>query len=203
MMQKDENSLLEFWFEYHAERFGARNLFIFDNGSTHPELIHLLKRISARGAKLIAEYTDHRSFCNKGLLFLEDIERLGEESHRFFIPLDCDEFLALDGSEGPTIDRRAIYRELMRCRRLAACQTTHCYLNHPFEPGLYRRAAFKKVVGTFSGIDWLGEGFHHVSAPMQQSGFSYIHLHYRSHDEFRARAAPDGCPDFRLAPRFI
>ena len=77
----------------------------------------------------------------------------------------------------------------MRCRRLAACQTTHCYLNHPFEPGLYRRAPFKKVLGTFSGIDWLGEGFHHVRAPMQPSGFSYIHLHFRPYDEFRARAA--------------
>jgi hypothetical protein len=189
MMQKDEQLLLRPWFEYHAAILGAENLYIFDNGSRAPTVPGLLDTLEEAGANIIREHDDHASFCNKGIVFLKHMKHLKRRGYRLFIPMDCDEFLAVKCPGGPIIDHREIHRELARSRGTTVLQTTHCYLNHPAKPTWFRKSPFNKVLGTFEGIEWLGEGFHRVRAPMEPSNFTYLHLHYRPYEDFRARAA--------------
>jgi hypothetical protein len=189
MMQKDEDQLLEFWFAYHADHLGAENLFVFDNGSTHPSVLNVLERISAAGGNVIWEHNDHDSFCNKGLVFLDHMRTLRKKGYEVFIPLDCDEFIAIETDGGPSIDWRLILEEIARSAVSQTLRTSHCYLNNPFRPGMFKRSPFRKVFGTFEEIDWLGEGFHHVRAPMEPTKIAYIHFHRRPFEDLRDKAA--------------
>lgn len=48
LMQKNERALLRPWLEYHGHLFGMSNIFLFDNGSTEPNVLQLLNEYEAR-----------------------------------------------------------------------------------------------------------------------------------------------------------
>ena len=189
MMQKNEDVLLKFWFAYHSQLVGAGNLFIFDNGSNDKSVVAMLKEIEEAGGNVIRSHNKAEDFCNKGLVFLDYMQNLRKAGFKIFIPLDCDEFIGIESDRGLSIDSEQIFEELAKCLRHQACQISHAYLNHPFEHDLFRRSDFKKVYGTFRDIDWLGEGFHHVRAPMEKSRLCYVHYHYRPFEDFRTKTA--------------
>jgi hypothetical protein len=189
MMQKNEDTLLKFWFAYHAHLLGENNIYIFDNGSTDPSVLSALDQIELKGGNIIREHDQPEDFCNKGLVLLSHIDELRNAGYKIFIPMDCDEFLAIETPDGPSINSNDIREQLAQCAHHQAAQIALSYLNDPYQPNMFRRTPFKKVYGTFRGIDWLGEGFHHVRAPMAQSEICYFHYHYRPYREFRSKTA--------------
>ena len=115
-MVKDEPLLIRLWFSYHARIFGAENIFIFDNGSTDPEMINALRDAKIAGANVDYSFCKPGDFGRKGKIVSALINRLMRRYH-FFIPLDADELLTMPGSE--LLDRtgKPIFRHLRTLMR--------------------------------------------------------------------------------------
>ncbi|WP_172415188.1 glycosyltransferase family 2 protein, partial [Comamonas thiooxydans] len=114
-MQKNEVHLLPTWIKYHAEIFGFENIYIFDNGSDI-ELKDQLKIYSEFGLNVNLNFTGVNNFENKGKIFGNLIKSLeAEKKYDFFIPLDCDEFIAVEKSDGLiSCERDDIFLELAK-----------------------------------------------------------------------------------------
>ena len=96
MMQKNETELLEKWIVYHSELFGTENLFLFDNGSDDKKTIEILRVWQNKGLNVSWEHSTKHDFESKGTILGDRIKVLEESnSYDCFIPLDCDEFLAV------------------------------------------------------------------------------------------------------------
>jgi hypothetical protein len=89
---KDDPFLLERWILHHRKIVGPDNLVIFDNMSTHPEVIRVYEKYS-NAIQTISYPKFHNS--------LHDVSACPElydtlrDASRFFIFLDTDEFLIL------------------------------------------------------------------------------------------------------------
>lgn len=189
MMQKNEESLLEFWFTYHLVLVGRENLFIFDNGSTNETVRGQLRMMESLGVNVIWDHDDPISFRNKGMVLLEKMNQLREQGYQLFFPLDCDEFIALETSRGPSIDPRGIAEEWIRAMEFRVCHISDCYFNHHRKAFVFRKMPHEKVFGTMRGVKKLGEGFHRVGMSMEPSRLTYFHYHHRPYDEFHRMAA--------------
>src|SRR4051794_34461386 len=94
MMQKDEAFLLRPWLAYHGYLFGYENLFVFDNGSTLPNVRATLTEFARKGVNVDWDHASRDNYLAKGELIgdrIRTLEAAGE--YDFMIPLDCDEFM--------------------------------------------------------------------------------------------------------------
>lgn len=100
MMQKNEDDLLEPWIAYHGRMFGYENLFVFDNGSTNQRVLKTLEKYVGR-INLMTNRAQKIDFERKGEIIGALITSLEQNNGPdFFLPLDCDEFVALDSPGG-------------------------------------------------------------------------------------------------------
>jgi len=163
MMQKNESELLNKWTAYHSYLFGIENLFIFDNGSNSNTVLSSLACIETRGGNVIREYESKADFENKGRIFQEKIEELQlTGDYDFFVPLDCDEFLAcLDDYGEVSCDRTAVNSELTKHLDCEDVLMINGQLyNSPMSNEWFNRQPYRKCFFYKNTIKELDLGFH-------------------------------------------
>jgi tetratricopeptide (TPR) repeat protein len=195
MMQKDEDLLLRPWLLYHGYLFGFENLFVFDNGSKSTKVFETLREFAAIGVHVDLSFIRKEDFENKGAVIGGKIaEFKNSRLYDIAIPLDCDEFLAInDFNHGILCSRNLIRSEIDRIYRGGVvCRVTHCLDNRPGHFDIFRYANHLKsvvVVRKFIGID---HGFHEADIPRgKQYGVTslmQIHMHFKPFDRILSSA---------------
>jgi len=187
IMQKNESDLLPSWIAYHSNLFGLENIYLWDNGSTDPNVIAFLKQQAKLGLNVYWSAQSGIDFRRKGVLIGERIRDLQTtDRYDFFIPIDCDEFLALDTPDGPTTDALKISNMLDSYK--VDQQQNLLGMNYCFTNVLGKRDAFRKYphrksiirAGTFKEMD---HGFHYASLINSEeridTSFTFVHYHYK------------------------
>lgn len=189
MMQKNEDLLLEGWIIHHACLFGLENLFIYDNGSTSLETVDVLKKYQKTGVNVIWNRVTQKDFNRKGWIIGDLIKSLQASSqYDFYIPLDCDEFVALADGNGLSISRNDIFAyfadEIGHDRVL---KVTRCLLNAPGSLDVFAIIRHKKTIMPARGFKSLDHGFHEgelvSSKDFKNSNIVYVHLHNKPFDK--------------------
>jgi hypothetical protein len=98
-MQKNEGEMIFAWAKYHTALFGIDCVTIFDNGSTCQTTIKILDELKAIGINVISGFDRPIDFEMKGDV-LGNYFKYRKGEFNLFIPLDCDEFLAVSNKHG-------------------------------------------------------------------------------------------------------
>ena len=101
-MQKNEHDILEIWILYHAKIVGLENVYVIDNESTDDgKSLEILKKYKGMGLNV---YT-YDNYFNKGDYIYALIQK-----HKcdIAIPLDIDEFIAIDDVADPDLIREEL-----------------------------------------------------------------------------------------------
>lgn len=151
MMQKDESVLLRAWIDYHSYLFGSENLYIVDNGSTHGLVTNVLTDAEHRGVHVYRQFNQNSDYKEKGTIVAELIRELDARNlYDFNFPLDCDEFIAVEDSEGRSCERNRILQELERFREVKNVLATSAkYYHTPFQHNLYAKLAHPSTAKCF------------------------------------------------------
>lgn len=190
VMLKNERTMTPRFIGYHAALFGAENIYIFDNGSTDPEVLAELERFEALGAQVERRYSTIEQFHHKGTVLGDLIKRLDRErDYDFYIPLDCDEFVVLRTRDRYTADPAAIQSYLDGLRgESSILKVTLNISNLLGEPDMFRPAEYSKTVwprGMFLHMD---HGYHtgvarNGDSVYRECDLVYAHFHYRPYEE--------------------
>ena len=192
MMQKDEEDLILAWVLYHAKLFGLSNLFVYDNGSTSTVVINLLKNFSSLGLNVDWSRNLPKDFHQKGEILGSKIREL-EASDRFdfFIPLDCDEFIAIDNN-GIQFDADIINQGLNDLQDNRAFLVAWAFYNNLADQNCFFKWDHKKTFfasGTFGSLD---HGYHKgVSRKAEGlclTKFIHMHLHFKPYTTLQVHA---------------
>ena len=190
MMQKDEDHLLWPWVRYHGSRFGYDNCHIFDNGSTSPAVLDHLKECEALGVSVIYEHDKSTDYDRKHLIIKGKIDELREQrSHTAFIPLDCDEFLAIDEHGNVSLSGDRILSHIGEMAREGDyyLRVTARFVNSPVERDRFYRSNTAKVIflpGSRSGKQ--DHGFHMRAlreSRIIQTRLAYVEFHNRPYEQ--------------------
>lgn len=188
MMQRDETSLLPVFLGYHESLFGSSSLHVFDNGSTDPSVIAELKASEGRGVRVFWDHATAKDFEEKGHLFASYIQHLDRvDPHDFYLPMDCDEFIACLAGDGVSLDRAEIDRALMPFRGCASTlRISHKYWANPLHRNHYRIITWSpKCFFATEACESLDHGYHHGvsrhSSPDQITPIVYYELHYKTY----------------------
>jgi hypothetical protein len=183
MMQKNELALLDTWIRYHGSLFGYENLFIFDNGSEIEEINSILHKHIRRGISLQKAFRGKKDFFNKGHILGEYIKFLDQTAdYDFFVPLDCDEFLAVQSEEdeilcqkGPIVDEFLKYENTVQ-----ALQIKGSYFNIPRDKEKFYFYPEQKLLFRSKTFAFMDEGFHVGRTVFSNTPIltNFVHLHY-------------------------
>lgn len=187
MMARDEETRLEAWILYHANIVGFENLYIFDNGSISLQTCRILQMYEKRGVNVDRSHVGHRSFTRKGIIISNLFKKLEVFfDYDLFIPMDCDEFISVQRSDGIVVfDRLEIlsYLSSLQTERcvLVASKARANILGYPgyfFPPYDHHKVFFPR--GVCLSMD---EGFHTASSRTdgndRDTSLMYLHFHYR------------------------
>ena len=188
MMQKNEISLLQLFLRYHEFLFGGASLFIFDNGSTDPDVISELKAAEERGIRIDWDHTGPKSFEEKGNIFASLIQHLDQtDPHDFYFPLDCDEFIACLTPEGVSMNRGEIDRALLPFKDSpSTLRISHKYWANPLHRNRYKISTYSpKCFFAKGSCKFLDHGFHNAKAltdiPDETTPIVYYEFHYKTY----------------------
>ncbi len=192
MMQKNESVLLEPWILYHGLIFGFENLFVYDNGSSMPECIKIFEKYKVLGVNVNTDYLTKEMFESKGRIFSKKINELDEnDSYDFYFPLDCDEFVVVEESEGCiSIDATAIFKELENyINSTFPLNISAAYDNNAVNKDcFYRSAGQRKTFFAKNSCLSLDLGFHEGKTKSGEkpikTRISYVHYHYKPYDQY-------------------
>ena len=114
-MQKNEVGLLRQWLSYYARLCaGFENLYIFDDLSNSIEVIEVLRRAEAQGVRVFWNNEKSWTVETKGILVSNLIKELGK-FYDWFFPVDCDEFVCVNGGgDLPLFSRADVVQEIRR-----------------------------------------------------------------------------------------
>jgi hypothetical protein len=186
VMLKDEVTLTEPFLRYHAALFGAENLYVFDNGTSEPEVLKVLDDYERKGAHVDHSFDTAEDFRNKGTIVGELVERLDAEgNYDLYILMDCDEFVALRTADGYTVEPDAIHRyldSLIGEHRIIKVNTN--LSNIPGSPGRFQVAEYSKTIWPRGVMGVTDHGFHsgwsrNGSTDVVACDIVYVHFHYR------------------------
>jgi hypothetical protein len=188
MMQKDERQFLEPWIAYHAWLFGIDNLYVFDNGSTDPRVLEILRRYTGKGLRVDYSRKTTKDFEGKGGIIAGKIRALDANApYDFYFPLDCDEFVvALDG-ETPRAGKAEIETALAPLvGEPRVLDVGRALMNNPVMPDRYLlSSALRKSFFARGACLSLDLGFHDGRAITTDervaTSLAYAHFHYRSY----------------------
>lgn len=189
MMQKDEGYLLHAWVCYHAALFGYDNLIVYDNGSGCAHTLKILEEIESLGVIVDRSKPDPIHFRQKGVLFRQRINQIQQAPSKrkqfdFFMPLDCDEFVALADGDSMCFDRERIHAYLSGMRGNGGVfRIAHSWLNAPASTRIFFRKPERKCFVAEGQLISLNSGFHvaksHSTKPEVDTDIAHIHLHYK------------------------
>jgi len=189
MMQKNEDQLLDKWLDYHGFLFGFENLFVWDNGSD-PHSLKVLKAYEALGVNVVWWMKHEVDFRRKGVVLGEKIKELDKAGagYDFYIPLDCDEFIAVETAVGTLrCDPRAINEELgAHLGQKGVLGVDWSYYNIlGYDEHFWRKPHRKSLFasGTFKVMD---RGYHEgralASDERRPTRLVYLHYHHKPHE---------------------
>lgn len=185
MMQKNEDDLLEPWIAYHGRMFGYDNLFVFDNGSTNRRVLDTLQKYASK-INLVTNRTRKSDFENKGEIFGDLINALEQNNgFDFYVPLDCDEFIAIDlpgGGISCAPESVTTYLAgLMGDSRVLMIKCS--YYNVPGRTlDFYRRGGARKCFFASGSFLELDIGFHRGKSRHTEEEYrtQIVHFHFRN-----------------------
>lgn len=186
MMQKDEDELLQRWIVYHAHLFGIENLFIFDNDSHSQKAKSTLLKYQELGLNVSYEFTTKECFERKGKIFGAKINELELSSqYDCFIPLDCDEFIAVQNDNGAvSCDKQAITYELEQYRNhQEVLMIDSQYYNSVISPLWFNKQPYRKcffMAGQFLSMD---VGFHWAKNKFSNKEIRTKIVHFHFHNK--------------------
>ncbi len=191
MMQRDEDTRLEAWILYHSYHFGFDSLHIFDNGSKSPHVLSILKKYQGLGVHVDYSQASAVNYTAKGDLIANLFNLMEQDPrNRFFIPLDCDEFITVRKSDGEltgdSAELSAYLRTLLQDPHILIARDANAnILGHPghFFPSYDHH----KVFFTEGCCSWMSEGFHTAHSRKSDverlTDVVYLHFHYRPYRE--------------------
>jgi hypothetical protein len=194
MMQKNEVLLLKPWLLHHGHLFGFENLFVWDNGSTEPAVLAILAQFKALGVTVDSSHATPAGFADKGNIFTAKIREFREKNrYDVVLPLDCDEFVAIEAQGGISCSRHAILAELARVDwGNLICRTGSGLLNLPGRFDEFQRVGHDKCFAAVRAFEGIDHGFHQAKLPdashYAATSLVYLHFHYRPHAAFMASA---------------
>ncbi|MGS3186350.1 glycosyltransferase family 2 protein [Aeromonas taiwanensis] len=197
MMHKNERTLLKPWIDYHSMIFGMENIHVYDNGSTDQECIETLRQYEIKGLHVEWNYTTKADYENRGHIFSEKIKSFdrSSKSYDFYIPLDCDEFIAYERSIGDLLlDKKSIELELSR--HIGSQETLSInagYDNNPLHENFYFRSADQRKCFFYKDTCLtLDQGFHigksRARTGPKKTQIVYIHYHYKEFNDYQFSA---------------
>jgi len=163
MMQKDESELLDYWLSYHGDIFGFENLYVFDNGSADSKLESVFDKYRSLGVNFYLDFAGRDNYLAKGQHIGKKIKELDEKGlYDFYIPLDCDEFVAVFDKGGlVSCCAKDIFEELQRHVKTQDVLTFKTQLyNSPLSKDWFIEMYWPKTFfrsGTYLSLD---EGYH-------------------------------------------
>lgn len=120
LTRTDDELLLRPWLLYHGYVFGFENLHVRDAGSSRDEVMAILKEFTALGIHLELVPTDTAG------------EPVAQDLYDIALPLACDEFVAINGSEGVGCNATAIRDEVHRIHEdRLSCRVSGCLESLP------------------------------------------------------------------------
>lgn len=182
MMQKNEAELLKPWFHYHASIFEASNIYILDNGSTDKMVLSTLQSIESLGANVIYEYNTNHDFERKGDIIGQLITDLDDGRYDFFMPLDCDEFVAVyDQNGNVSCEKLDIQSELnSNINSKDALVISGQLFNCPLNNNLFHYQETRKTFFTKKSFRSLDLGYHwgkSISLGEHKTKITHFHFH--------------------------
>ncbi|GAX85667.1 hypothetical protein CEUSTIGMA_g13082.t1 [Chlamydomonas eustigma] len=108
LLTKDEHDLIDDFLSYHVALFGASNVVVVDNGSTHPVAVEALRRHVASGGRAVV---DRRPFIDAAQFMTEHMRAMSGDAE-FLIPLETDEFIFFPDDPDAVVDRGSLAERL-------------------------------------------------------------------------------------------
>lgn len=195
MMQKNERELLDKWIVYHSNLFGLVNLHVFDNGSDDEVTKNILLEWQLKGLSVDWSHSTKADFENKGVILGDNIKSLDTSGvYDCFVPLDCDEFLAVKLDNGDiSCETEDIFAEFLRnsdCQDLLIIDAQ--FFNSPISSNWFHRFANRKcffMKDTFQSMD---VGFHwgkvKNSSAEKKTNLVQFHFHNKPFEDAREHA---------------
>jgi hypothetical protein len=199
--------LAEPWLRHHGDLFGFENLYVYDNGSVSDAVLATLREFAARGVNVDFSHGRPEDYGAKGEIAIAKIlEFRRNKNYDIVLPLDCDEFVAVFGPAGPSINREDIMAELARIHEAGAiCIINHCLYNVPGYLDVFWHAGYHKSVVPVAKFTWIDHGFHLPTRPPGEdygnTSLIHIHLHCKPFDRVQQGARQKLGPRTNLADR--
>jgi hypothetical protein len=183
MMQKDEVSLLDTWITYHGHLFGFDNLFVFDNGSKDKVIDTIFQKHGLNGVSIVKNFSSKADFYNKGQILGEYIKFLDlTAGYDFVVPLDCDEFLAVESETGEILfDIKSIEAELRKYEQTESpLAIKGSYFNIPRLHDMFFFYPEFKIFFKSKTFEFMDEGFHIGRTKVSSDSIktNLVHFHF-------------------------
>lgn len=189
VMLKNEDDLLLPWIKYHGWLVGFDNLIVFDNGSTSERTLAALRWAESMGVMVDRTWSTQQDFADRGekySTFIQEKDRKNDAD--FWLPLDCDEFLAVVEGGILKIDRDAIRSEIASYANSTRPLAIFAGLdNHPKLHGCFKWSPTQKKTFFAAGAcKDLDHGFHAGRSKLGgepiKTNIVYVHFHYKPYD---------------------
>jgi hypothetical protein len=191
MMQKNEALRLQPWLDYHQHLFGAKSLFIIDNGSSIPSVIDTLREAASRGATVDWSHKEASNYKRREIIATELVHFLdANDPHDFYLFLDCDEFVACEINGEPHFDRNSILAALNPyANHKGVLLINGKYWHNPYMPNMYTRHEHSpKCFFTRGTLKSIASGYHDGESIFSKEKVrtpiifvEFHHLPYRAH----------------------
>jgi hypothetical protein len=186
LMQKNEALRLQPWLDYHQQLFGAKSLFVFDNGSSIPSVIDALREAASRGATVDWNHKEASDFKRKSIIAAELVHSLdANDPHDFYFLLDCDEFVACEVDGEPRFDRSSILASLKPyANHKGVLFINGKYWHNPYMPNMYTRIEHSpKCFFARGALKSLASGYHDGESKFSKEKIKtpiiYFEFHYQ------------------------
>ena len=190
VMLKNEVTLTAPFLAYHAALFGAKNLYVIDNGTTEPSVLKTLAKWKRRGVHVDRSHSRAEDYPRKGTIIGDLVKRLDEQDrYDLYILLDCDEFVVVKQGDGFSCDPAVIHAHLDTLRERDCIYRVGKNLsNVPGRPRIFQIADYAKTIFPRESI---GETDHGHHAGWTRGGgrdflpcdIAYVHFHFRPYEE--------------------
>lgn len=195
MMQKNEKELLDKWIQYHSKIFGLTNLYVFDNGSDNDQTKQLLLNWEQKGLSVNWDHSTKQDFEEKGKILGDTIKHLEKtDIYGCFIPLDCDEFLAVQLDKARiSCEPEDIYTEILShsdCKDVLLIDAQ--FFNSPISRKWYHRFENRKCFFMKDTFESMDVGFHwgkvKNSTKEKKTNLVQFHFHNKPFQDAREHA---------------
>jgi hypothetical protein len=191
MMQKNEHLLFPLFIDFYGYLFGFDAIHIFDNGSDS-NMVPLLQDAQEKGCKINYEFNKPIDFERKGSI-IGDCINSNIHDYPIGIPLDCDEFIVLEGTENRYIDKNT-FIDYFSSLEDGAHFIEKRYLNNPYSKSKYYRPQkanklfFKNCHAEITDVGFHSAIFKNGTGVYKGGSLTYFEYHNRGFDDLIAKS---------------